>query len=77
MAPPSRMSNGNVTSTTGSALVVQYAGGSQSVTVPPNTRVTVIKATTKPFVVGDQVVVVAHKTTEGSLAAHKVLLVGK
>ena len=76
-ATPARMSNGNVTSSTGSTMVVQYAGGSQSVTIPPNTPVTEIKATSKPLADGDRVVVVATKAADGSLSANRVLLAGK
>ncbi len=73
-ASPSRMSNGNVASTTGSTLVVQYAGGSTNVTVPPNTPVTEITLASKPLAVGDRVVVVATKGAGGSLTSNRVLL---
>jgi hypothetical protein len=76
-ATPARMSNGNVTASTGSTMVVQFAGGSQSVTIPPNTPVTEIKATTKSLATGDKVVVVATKSADGSLSANRVLLAGK
>jgi hypothetical protein len=72
--PASRMSNGNVASTNGSTLVVQYAGGSQNVTVPPTTPVTEIKLVQQPLAAGDKVVVVAKKGTDGSLSSNKALL---
>lgn len=69
----SRMSNGNVSSTTGSSLVVQYAGGSQNVTVPPNTPVTELKLASRAVAVGDQVAVLAKKAPDGSLTADKAI----
>jgi len=72
-ASPSRMSNGNVSSTNGSSLVVQYAGGSQNVTVPPNTPVTEFKIATRPLTSGDQVAVLAKKAPDGSLTASQAL----
>jgi hypothetical protein len=72
-ASQSRMSNGNVSSTNGSSLVVQYAGGSQNVTVPPNTPVTELKLASKGLAAGDQVAVVAKKAPDGSLTADKAI----
>jgi hypothetical protein len=72
-ASQSRMSNGNVSSTNGTSLVVQYAGGSQNVTVPPNTPVTELKLSSKSIAVGDQVVVMAKKNADGSLTADKAV----
>jgi hypothetical protein len=76
-ASPARMSNGSVASATGSALVVQYAGGSQHITVPPTTTVTEIKPTSKTLTAGDQVVVVAKRGADGALSARGALLTGK
>jgi hypothetical protein len=73
----SRMSNGSVASTNGSTLVVQYAGGSQTVTVPPKTPVSEIKLAAKPLAVGDQVVFVATKASDGSLTSSKALVMKK
>ncbi|HJP60726.1 MAG TPA: DUF5666 domain-containing protein [Gemmatimonadaceae bacterium] len=75
-ASPSRMSNGNVANANGSTLDVQYAGGSQKVVVPPNTRVTQIKATSKQLAAGDRVAVQAKKAPDGSLSTSKVMLAG-
>lgn len=74
---PSRMSNGNVSRADGSTLVVQYAGGSQNVTVPPRTPVTEFKVTPKPLAVGDKVAVMAKKGADGSLTADKALSTAK
>jgi hypothetical protein len=72
-ASPSRMSNGSVSSTNGSSLVVQYAGGSQNVTVPPNTPVTELKPSSKAIAAGDQVALMAKKAADGSLTADKAI----
>lgn len=72
-ATQSRMSNGNVSSTNGSSLVVQYAGGSENVTVPPNTPVTELKLSSRNLAVGDQVAVPVKKGPDGSLTADKAI----
>ncbi|MGI8499313.1 MAG: DUF5666 domain-containing protein [Gemmatimonadaceae bacterium] len=76
-ASPARMSNGNVASANGPTLVVQYAGGSQKITVPPKTPVTEIKPTSKTLAAGDRVVILAKKDAGGLLSASKGLLAGK
>ncbi len=72
-APPeaSRMSNGIVSSSNGATLVVQYAGGSQHVTVPPNTPVTTFILSSTPLAVGDQVAIVVTKASDGTLTSSK------
>jgi hypothetical protein len=73
----SRMTNGSVASASsanGSTMVVQYAGGSTTVTVPPNVPVTEIKPATHTLAVGDAVVIVATKGSDGSLTSNKALL---
>jgi hypothetical protein len=72
-AAQSRMSNGSVSSTSGTSLVVQYAGGSQNVTVPPNTPVTELKASSKTLAVGDRVAVVAKRGPDGTLTSDKAI----
>lgn len=69
----SRMTNGNVSGDKGSTMVVTYAGGSQTVEVPPNTPVTELRIATKGLSVGDQVIVMATKAADGSLSADKAL----
>ena len=76
-ASQSRMSNGSVSSTNGSSLVVQYAGGSQNVTVPPNTPVTELKPTSKTLAAGDQVALLATKAADGTLTANKAISTAK
>jgi len=73
----SRMSNGTVSSANGGTIVVTYAGGSQSIDVPPNTPVTAIKETSKQTSAGDQVVVVSKRGDSGALTATAILLVSK
>jgi hypothetical protein len=69
-----RMSNGTVANATGSTLVVQYAGGSQEVTVPANTPVTAIEPVSRQLVAGDQVVIVATRENDGSFSSSKALI---
>jgi len=76
-ASQSRMSNGNVSSTNGTSLVVQYAGGSQNVTVPPNTPVTELKLASRNLAAGDQVAVIAKRAPDGSLTADKAISTAK
>lgn len=73
----SRMSNGNIASANGNDIVVQYAGGSQTITVPPNTPVTQLKPLGRALAVGDQVVVLTTRNADGSLLASKVLVSSK
>ena len=75
--PQSRMSNGSVSSTNGSSLVVQYAGGSQNVTVPTGTPVTELRITSKQLSAGDRVAVLAKKGADGSLIADKAISTSK
>ncbi len=76
-ASQTRMSNGSVSSANGSSLVVAYAGGTQNVTVPPNTPVTEFKIATRPLTSGDQVAVLAKKAPDGSLTASQALSTAK
>ena len=73
----SRMSNGSVSKTDGSTLVVQYSGGSQTVTVPPGTPVTELKVSSKPLAVGDKIAVTLKKGADGSLTADKAISTAK
>jgi hypothetical protein len=76
-ATPKRMSNGNVSSTNGSTLVVDYAGGSQTVTVPPKTPVTEFKLTKSGLTPGQQVAVLVKRAADGSLTSDKALSMAK
>lgn len=70
----SRMTNGTATPGGNSTMVVNYAGGTQTVTVPANVSVTEIKAISKTLAVGDQIIVPAMRNADGSLSTNKVLL---
>lgn len=74
-APQSRMSNGSVAGATGSSFVVTYSGGSQHVTVPPNTPVTAIKQSSKALAPGENVVVLTKRGSDGKLLATGALLI--
>ena len=76
-ASQSRMSNGSVRRTDASTVTVQYQGGVQKITVPPDTPVQEYQLTANKPVVGDQVYLWAHKTPDGSLSASKGILAGK
>ena len=73
VSAPSRMSNGSVASSNGSTLMVQYAGGSQTITVPPNTPVTELKLSDKQLATGDKVAVMVKRNVDGSLTADKAI----
>jgi hypothetical protein len=70
----SKMSNGAVASTNGTTLVVSFAGGTTTATVPPKTPITEIKPTDRKLAVGESVVVVATRGADGNLTSGKVLL---
>jgi hypothetical protein len=76
-AAGSRMSNGSVSSTNGTTLVVQYSGGSQTVTVPPGTPVTELKLSGKAPGAGDQLAVLVSKRSDGSLSSSKAISTAK
>jgi hypothetical protein len=76
VATPSRMSNGSVEHAGASTLIVQYAGGKQTVIVPPDVSVTELKPTTQTLADGDKVAVLAKKAADGSLSADKAILTG-
>jgi hypothetical protein len=79
----SRMTNGNARMTNGAAqgaaagrMTVNYNGGSQTITVPARTPVTVIAPTSTKPAVGTNVVIPAKKQSDGTLKATSVMLVG-
>jgi hypothetical protein len=76
-ASQSRMSNGSVSSTSGSSIVVQYAGGSQNVTVPPKTPVTELEIAPRNLAAGDHVALLIKKAADGSLTADQAISTAK
>jgi hypothetical protein len=76
-APQSRMSNGSVKRTDASTLTVQYQGGVQKVTVPPDTPVNEFQLSVTKPVAGDRVFLWARKDSDGSFSSSKGILAGK
>jgi len=71
-----RMTNGTASAITGGKLVVDYRGGTQTITVPPEVPVTKISRTETKLAPGSNVVVLATKRPDGTLTASRVLLAG-
>jgi hypothetical protein len=72
----STMTNGSISSQKGGTLTVQYAGGTKTITVPPNVTVTAITPTTTKPAPGANVVVVTAKQPDGSVKATAVMIAG-
>ena len=60
-----------------STLTVQYQGGVQTITVPPDTPVNEYQLTTAMPVVGDRVFLLARKAADGALDASTGVMLGK
>ena len=71
-----RMTNGTIGATAGGKLVVNYRGGSQTITIPSGVRVTKISPTDTKLAPGTKVVVLATKRPDGTMTASRVLLAG-
>ena len=71
-----RMTNGTIGATAGGKLVVNYRGGSQTISIPSGVTVTKISLTDAKLVPGSNVVVLATKRPDGTLTASRVLLAG-
>ena len=71
-----RMTNGTIGATAGGRLVVNYRGGTQTITIPPGVTVTKISPTDTKLAPGSNVVVLATKRPDGTLTASRVLLAG-
>ena len=71
-----RMTNGTIGATAGGKLVVNYRGGSQTITIPSGVTVTKISLTQTKLAPGSNVVVLATKRPDGTLTASRVLLAG-
>ena len=76
-----RMTNGSARMTNGTThrgaegtVTVDYNGGSQTITVPPNVPVTVIAATNTKLTSGMSVIVPAKKQSDGKLGTSMVML---
>ncbi|MFN2603961.1 MAG: DUF5666 domain-containing protein [Gemmatimonadaceae bacterium] len=71
-----RMTNGTIGATAGGKLVVNYRGGSQTISIPSGVKVTKISPTDTKLAPGTNVVVLATKRPDGTLTASRVLLAG-
>lgn len=72
----SRMTNGSVTTKGGTRYTVQYAGGSQTIEVPADVKVTsILPVQTKPAI-GDSVIVLAHSGADGRMSASGIMMSG-
>jgi hypothetical protein len=71
-ASHSRMTNGTVQKGSGATLVLNYQGGSQTISVPPNVPVTEVAAQTVTFNPGDVVYAATQKLPDGTLVTDKI-----
>ena len=68
----SRMTNGTVEKGSGTALVVRYQDGSQTISVPPNVPVTEVAPEKVTFSAGDTVYATTQKLPDGTLVTDKI-----
>lgn len=68
----SRMTNGTVQKSGGTTLVVNYQGGSQTISVPPNVPVTEVAPQKVTFTPGDVVYATTQKLPDGTLVTDKI-----
>jgi hypothetical protein len=68
----SRMTNGTVQKSGGTTLVVNYQGGSQAISVPPDVPVTVVAPQTVNFNPGDVVYATTQKRSDGTVETDKI-----
>ena len=70
----SRMTNGTVNTKPGaSTLTVQYEGGTQTISIPPNIPVTALALSQEALKQGQNVLVLATKQQDGLLTATRVI----
>ncbi len=73
-APRPRMTNGTVSTKSGeSTLSIEYGGGVETITVPPNVTVTALTPTADNLTPGQSVLVLAKKQPDGSLTAANII----
>ncbi len=73
-APKSRMTNGTVSAKSGaSTLSVQYSGGVETISVPPDVSVTALTPTVDKLEQGENVFVLAKKQRDGSLITTSII----
>jgi hypothetical protein len=71
-ASHSRMTNGTVQKSGGTTLVLNYQGGSQTISVPPNVPVTEVAPQKVTFNPGDVVYAATQKLPDGTLVTDKI-----
>lgn len=71
-----RMTNGTIGKEQGGTLVVQYQGGSQTITIPSGVTVTAIAASHTKLAPGSRVVVLETRQPDGTLKASSAVLAG-
>ena len=73
----SRMTNGTVSTKSGASTIsVQYGGGVQTISIPPNVAVTALTPISGKPKQGDNVFVLPKKQADGSLIATKIISAG-
>jgi hypothetical protein len=70
----SRMTNGTVEKGSGTTIVVQYQGGSKTISVPPDVPVTKVAPEQVTFAGGDIVYAPTEKLPDGTLVTDKIFL---
>ena len=71
----SRMTNGTVQKGSGTALVVHYQDGAQTISVPPDVPVTEVVRAKVMLAAGDTVYAATEKLPNGKLTTNKVFLI--
>ena len=71
---PPRMTNGTIASQGTGSLVVQYKGGTQTITIPADVPVSAIAPVTTKLTKGAKVVVLGKKQSDGTMAASSLVL---
>jgi hypothetical protein len=71
-AAHSRMTNGTVEKGSGTTLVVNYQGGSQTISIPPDVPVTQVAPQKVTFSPGDVVYATTQKLPNGTLVTDKI-----
>jgi hypothetical protein len=71
----SRMTNGTVQKGSGTNLVVQYQGGSKTISVLPNVPVMQVAPEQVTFAAGDMVYAATEKLPNGTLVTDKIFLI--
>jgi hypothetical protein len=74
-ASHSRMTNGTVQKGSGATLVVQYQGGSKTISVPANVAVAQVAPEKVTLAAGDAIYLTTDKLPDGTLSTNKILVI--